>query len=331
MKYLEYEVKNNTVVRAASDKTTPISGSVNYFGLHISMDQDFTDVPGEKAVEFFKDRVRQTVNLTEGYCIIPNDFLETDTPIEFRVVSGNTLGTPWVSITVSKSGAVLPEEPPEPAPVGEEYVTSDSGENVVTKLRVGENGLEYSKNGQDYVPVTGEKVDPTEIVLLNDGESEVSAVAAKVNEIINALAKSGIVKVATGEERMEVYGQEEQVTQYGNKPISDLFGADVNIEWYGVNGKVKGTFHNVTEEWEDLPKAPKTGHFFVMKFTDTEKYIGKPFTFKKDSGKPSTTQEATEDEMFWVLCIDTNKKFTFESDGEVIVTLDFTEATLEGV
>lgn len=127
-----------------------------------------------------------------------------------------------------------------------------------------------------------------------------------------------------GADRMKVMSQKETVG-YGTKKASDLMGADVQVAWNGTSGTVTGTFKNVTE-WEELPHDPKSGHFFALRLD--ERYMGKPFDYLKDGVLAGHSDSAGEDEMFWVLRIDDNKKFTFKSNGEVIVDLDFTGATL---
>ena len=75
MKYLEYSVKNMTISKDTSDKTVLISGAKNYFGLHFSFDDEFSALAGTKAVEFYKNRKTARVDLVDGACAIPNDFL----------------------------------------------------------------------------------------------------------------------------------------------------------------------------------------------------------------------------------------------------------------
>ncbi len=329
MKYLEYEVKNNTLVRVAGDKTTLISGAVNYFGMHFTFDEEFTNVGGDKSVEFFKERVREKVQLDGGgLCAIPNSFLENEAAIEFRVVAGSTLATPWVSLGITKSGAILPEGPAEPAPVGTEYVTSEQGDKQIAKLRLGDDGgLEYSHNGSDFKAAAGEKAEATDITLADSMvESNAGALLAKLNEVINALQAHGIVKAAqpTGAKRITVIPQAEQVG-YGTKTAADLFQDDVEIAWEGTKGTVTGTFKKVTD-WNELPREPHEGHFFAIRFDS--QYLGKPISFIKGSGKPATTQKATADDMFWVMCLEEAKKFTAKSGDDVIMELDLEGATL---
>lgn len=140
----------------------------------------------------------------------------------------------------------------------------------------------------------------------------------------------------TGEGRMTVMAPADEVG-YGTKKASELM-SNVQIAWNGTTGTVTGNFKKVTE-WDGLPGKGATGdapalpgHFFAMKLD--EKYKGKPFDFIKTKAdgsdeKNSHTASAGADEMFWVLAIDDYKKFTFKSDGEVIVSLDFSKATLE--
>ena len=123
---------------------------------------------------------------------------------------------------------------------------------------------------------------------------------------------------------MKIMPQGEKVG-YGDKMASDLFDSNVKIAWDGVTGVVTGNFKNITE-WTELPKDPKSGHFFAM--TLDEKYKGKPFTHETDTTS-THTDSAGDDEMFWVLCIDDNKHHTFKSGDEIIAKLDFTRATLD--
>ena len=129
----------------------------------------------------------------------------------------------------------------------------------------------------------------------------------------------------TGSGRMTIMGQDERV-EYGLKPVSDLIQDDIHIDWEGTTGYVTGTFKKV-ENWTDLPGGTKSGHFFPMKLD--EKYKNKPFDFIMDGKEPgSHTDSASDDEMSWVLRIDKTKKFTFKSNNQEIITLDFTKATL---
>lgn len=149
MKYLEFEVKNMTLNRKNGDKTTPISGAVNYFGVSVAFDEDFETIPGGKLVEFFKNKVTERRDLIDGKCSIPNEFLKDKDSFEMRVVSGRTVATPWVKISITESGPIAPEEPGEDAPESMEYVKTLSGDSAVPYLRAGTNGLEFSHTGED--------------------------------------------------------------------------------------------------------------------------------------------------------------------------------------
>lgn len=150
MKYIEFDVKNMAISRTAGDKTALISGAVNYFGLHFNFDDEFASIPGAKAVEFFKNKQTRRVDLVDNQCAIPNELLTDKANFEMRVVSGNTIGTTWLSVGITESGVILPEEPEEEAPSGMEYVKTASGENAAPYLRASTNGLEYSQNGEDW-------------------------------------------------------------------------------------------------------------------------------------------------------------------------------------
>lgn len=137
------------ISRTAGDKTALISGAVNYFGVHFNFDDEFAAIPGAKAVEFFKNKQTRRVDLVDNQCDIPNELLTDKANFEMRVVSGNTIGTTWLSMGITESGVIMPEEPEE-APTGMEYVKTASGENAVPYLRTSTNGLEYSQNGEDW-------------------------------------------------------------------------------------------------------------------------------------------------------------------------------------
>lgn len=150
MKYLEFEIRNMTLNRKQGDKTVPISGSVNYFGVSVSFDEDFESVPGGKFAEFFKNKITKRNDLVDGKCAIPNEFLKDKDAFEIRVVSGCTVATPWVKIVPTESGPITPEEPEEQPEEGMEYVKTQSGDAAVPFLRASTNGLEFSKNGEDW-------------------------------------------------------------------------------------------------------------------------------------------------------------------------------------
>lgn len=150
MKYINYDVKNMAISLAAGEKTKLISGAVNYFGVHFSFDDEFSAIPGGKAVEFFKNKQTRRIDLVDNQCAIPNELLTDKSNFEMRVVSGNTIGTTWISVGITESGIIAPEEPEEEAPSGMEYVKTTSGDEAVPYLREASNGLEYSKDGVDW-------------------------------------------------------------------------------------------------------------------------------------------------------------------------------------
>lgn len=150
MKYLEFDVKNMKIDRTSGDKTALISGAVNYFGLHFSFDDEFASIPGAKAVEFFKNKQTRRVDLVNGACAIPNELLNDKTNFEMRVVSGSTVGTPWSTVGITESGAVMPEEPDEEPPEGMDYVKTYPGDEAAPYLRASTNGLEYSQDGENW-------------------------------------------------------------------------------------------------------------------------------------------------------------------------------------
>lgn len=148
MKYLVFDVKNMAITK--TDKTNLISGAVGYFGLHFNFDDEFSEIPGAKAVEFIKKNNKERKDLVDGKCEIPNWILTDKDPFQMRVTCGNTIGTQWASVNITEGGIIMPEEPEEEAPSGMEYVKTQSGENAAPYLRAGTNGLEYSQNGEDW-------------------------------------------------------------------------------------------------------------------------------------------------------------------------------------
>lgn len=223
MQYLEFDVKDMKISKSASDKTTPISGSVNYYGMHFNFDEAFAAVPGAKSVEFYKNKRNIRVGLLDGACRIPNEMLADKAAFEIRVISGDIVGTPWISVGVTESGIIQSEIPEEESPENMSYVKTLTGDSMVALLRKGPTGLEYSQNGEDWesgvsgvpdVPKTPdgaaylrkngdwvvyeapETVDgltgTAEEVQELETDSELSAVIAKVNELIGCLKERGV-------------------------------------------------------------------------------------------------------------------------------------------
>lgn len=151
MKYLEYNVKGMAISRATGDKTTLISGAVNYFGVHFTFDEEFEQISGQKACEFYKNRKTVRVDLVDEQCAIPNEFLTDKSPFEMRVVSGTMVGTPWISVNITESGVIMPEQPEEPEP-GTEWVKTISGAEAVAALKTENGKLMFSTNGKDFIP-----------------------------------------------------------------------------------------------------------------------------------------------------------------------------------
>lgn len=150
MKYVQVKVSNMTLIRNTSDKTVPISGSVGFFGVSVEMDDEFGNLSGTKSVEFFKNKHIAKAELIDGKCQIPNELLKDNKPFEIRVVNGTSIATPWLSIAISESGIITPEDAPDPAPESMEYVKTKGGDNAVPYLQASTNGLEFSKDGTTW-------------------------------------------------------------------------------------------------------------------------------------------------------------------------------------
>lgn len=150
MKYLEYLVSNMQISRKNTDKTPLISGAVDYYGLAFEFDEEFSAIPGGKRVEFIKKNNKESRDLVDGKCSIPNWILTDKDVFQIRVTSGNTIGTQWQQITITEGGIIMPEEPEEEAPPTMEYVKTASGESAAPYLRASTNGLEFSKDGETW-------------------------------------------------------------------------------------------------------------------------------------------------------------------------------------
>ena len=162
------------------------------------------------------------------------------------------------------------------------------------------------------------------ILTVSDKNTEITFKDGDV-EFMKLTFKDVVFEEETPADYMTVVGQSDDAG-YG-KQGSDLMSDNVAIAWDGTNGTVTGNFHNI-EDWSTLPGGTKSGHFFAMRFND--KFKGKSFDFIMDDQEPGThTDSAGDDEMYWVLRIDTTKTFTFKSDNKVIAKLDFNGATLD--
>ena len=218
MKYLEYEVNNMNISRKPGDKTVLISGAKNYFGLHFTFDEEFSAIAGAKKCEFFKNRKLEKIDLVDGACAIPNEFLADKNSFEIRVVSGTTVATPWVVVTITESGSIMPDEPGEEPEKGTEYVKTPS-EKAVPYIRVGDNGFEYSVDGINWkkgingvhdVPATpadktyarknGDWVPIDDVIMKGTAtavaelapSADLATVINKINEIIGIMNDRGI-------------------------------------------------------------------------------------------------------------------------------------------
>lgn len=208
--YLEFEVKNMSVQRKSTDKTPLISGSVDHYGLHVEFDPSFSEIPGIKAVEFFKKNNKERLELVEGKCAIPNWILTDKDTFQIRVVSGTTTGTTWQQVAITEGGIIMPEKPEEDAPVGTEYVKTLSGEYSVALIRSSTNGLEYSTDGGEtwnsgvsgvpevparpkdaaYLRKNGDWVNAEEYLAENGGEANVIDEVKVNGEVLQVENKS---------------------------------------------------------------------------------------------------------------------------------------------
>lgn len=153
------------ISKSQTDKAVLISGATDYFGLHFTYDEEFASLEEVKTCEFFKNRKTVKVDLVDGYCAVPNEILRDKNPFEMRVVSGNTVGTPWFAVAITEGGIINnDDEPEELAPMGTAYVKTLTGENNISMIRDNDGAFEYSKDGQNWKSVNS--------ATTNNGNSE---------------------------------------------------------------------------------------------------------------------------------------------------------------
>lgn len=148
MQYIKFRTSGSSLSK--NDKTPIISGSINFYGIEIEFDDFWNNLPGTKEVQFCKNRNRVKRDLENGKCIIPNDFIEDKHSFDMRVVSGDRFATPWIPVVLTEGGPLFQDNPEEDLPEDLTYVKTPKGDQAISQLRVGENGLEYSVNGIDW-------------------------------------------------------------------------------------------------------------------------------------------------------------------------------------
>lgn len=148
MRYIKFKASEFSLTR--DDKTPIVSGSIDFYGIEITFDELWKNLPGTKQIEFYKSRRYEKLDLVEERCILPNDFIADKAPFEMRLSSGDTIATPWISVTLTEGGPLFADKPDEEIPENLSFVKTPKGDNAISQLRVGENGLEYSINGIDW-------------------------------------------------------------------------------------------------------------------------------------------------------------------------------------
>lgn len=225
-----------------------------------------------------------------------------------------SVGTPHGTVKyVAKYG-----EPYEDGEQFGHYFPIKFSEDLYGKaIRVG------AQNGVGGKVITPDEEDPYLIIRIENVtvDDKITAILEETGEEVFTVDFSKVLLP-----NVAVMAQDEHV-EYGEKPVSEIMGEDVKIAWNGgTTGYVMGTFPMVTG-WTQLPGKPNDGHFFALRID--QKFLGKPFTHIKGNEEGTTVQEATQDEMFWVLNIDDRKKHTFKSGDTIIAVLDFTGAVFK--
>ena len=202
-----------------------------------------------------------------------------------------------------------------------------SGNYFPIEMTVTGSKMTFKKNGVE-IPNKKDLTFDKDIVIRVTQGTDKYTVNVDGDDIVTFSFNGATLQTAeqSGSTKMTVMGQTEEI-KYGNKKVSELMNDDVHIDWDGTSGKVTGTFKKITG-WTDLPSTPYEGHFFAMKLDN--KYLGQQLSFQKGDQPPTTTDSATDDDLFWILRLDKYKTFEFKSNDTVIVKLDFSQATLDG-
>lgn len=148
MHYVKFKTVGTTLSK--SDKMPIVSGSINFYGIEIEFDDFWKNLSGTKTVQFYKNRNRIENDLVENRCVLPNAFIEDRNPFEMRVCSGDSFATPWIQVVLSEGGPLFSDIPDEDLPEELSFVKTPKGEQAISQLRAGTNGLEYSVNGIDW-------------------------------------------------------------------------------------------------------------------------------------------------------------------------------------
>lgn len=232
------------ISKSQTDKAVLISGATDYFGLHFTYDEEFASLEEVKTCEFFKNRKTVKVDLVDGYCAVPNEILRDKNPFEMRIVSGNTVGTPWVAVAITEGGIIInDDEPEELAPMGTAYVKTLTGENNISMIRDNDGAFEYSKDGQNWKTVN---------YSTNNGNSENVESPVISDEQIN--------------ERIESYLSDNDYaknTDVDNKIRNAISDIDINSAVTEVTKIDKVRFYDTSEFLEDTFEIIPTSESFV--------------------------------------------------------------------
>lgn len=148
MRYIKFKASEFALTR--DDKTPIVSGSIDFYGIEIELDEFWRNLPGTKQIQFYKSRNRVQCDLIEGKCVLPNEFIADRSPFEMRLSSGDRVATPWIQVMLTEGGPLFSDDPDEDIPEELSYVKTPKGDQAISQLRAGENGLEYSVNGVDW-------------------------------------------------------------------------------------------------------------------------------------------------------------------------------------
>ena len=155
-----------------------VSGTRNLYGVRVLFSQLWDDIP-TKYIQFTKEGTesRKIALDSDGCAGIPSVFTDSPGRICVSVYGGDLYTTTAVGITVVPSlydagSELVPEEPP----AGEDYITSPSDDENISKLKMS-GGVIYSWSGTEWVPIAANAYskDESDERYIKNGEGTVSA------------------------------------------------------------------------------------------------------------------------------------------------------------
>ena len=155
-----------------------VSQTKNLYGVRVIFSSLWDNIP-TKYIQLIKEGVEtESIALnTDGEAEIPTEFTQSPGNISINVYGGDFYTTTSASIAISATtydsfSVLLPEDPP----AGEDYITSPTGDENISKLKM-TDGVIYSWSGTVWVPIAANAYskDESDERYIKNGEGTVSA------------------------------------------------------------------------------------------------------------------------------------------------------------